>query len=423
VDIGTTTVAAYLMDLSTGKNLAVVSGMNAQEVYGADVITRIQHASSSPKNLRLLREKIRGQIDTMIEDLAEKSGIKKDRIYLLTIAGNTTMLHLVLGIPPKNIASAPFISVSTEMISIRAEELDIGIAPGGILIVLPAVSGYVGSDIVAAVLASGMQESPELSLLIDIGTNGEIVMGNRDRLAACSTAAGPAFEGAEIRCGVGGTAGAVNRVSASNTAGPNAGKTITYTTISGKPPIGICGSGIVDLLAALLDAGIVEDTGRMLDRLEAEKAGLAFAEYLGETDGEPSLILIPEEKTGTGLPIVFTQKDVREIQLAKAAIAAGVRTLTENLGAAFKDIKTLYLAGGFGSYIDKDGAARIGLFPAELADKVKVIGNAAGKGEVMALLATGERRKCMEIREMTEYIELSSSPVFQDYYIEEMTFP
>jgi uncharacterized 2Fe-2S/4Fe-4S cluster protein (DUF4445 family) len=419
VDIGTTTVAVYLVDIGEGRNIDVMSALNAQEVFGADVISRINYTMTHPSGLRLLGERILDQIDSMILSLARRNGIDPENIYAVSLAANTTMIHLALGLPPENIASAPFISVTTESHAIPARELGLSMAPGGVVQVLPSISGYVGADIVAAILASGMADSDSLCLLIDIGTNGEIVLGDRSRLVSCSTAAGPAFEGAHVRSGVGGIAGAVNKVSWE-------GGRFSFTTIADAGPLGICGSGIVDLLALLLRTGIVDETGRMLSRDEAASAG-GVSEWLldriTETDGEPAFILVPENESTVGAPIMLSQKDVREIQLAKAAIAAGIDTLVKRIGVGLEDITTLYLAGGFGSYIHRESAVAIGLLPRELLNRVQVIGNAAGKGALMALLSEDLRSRCEGIRRVTEYIELSSSPEFQDAYIERMFFP
>ena len=420
VDIGTTTVAAYLTDIASGKNIDVVSGLNAQEAFGADVISRINYTMTHPSGLRLLSERILDQIDMMILTLATRNEIEPSHIYTVVLTGNTTMLHLALGLPPENIASSPFISVTTESHTIPARELGLSIAPGGQVNVLPSISGYVGADIVAAVLAGGIAESDPLCLLIDIGTNGEIVLGNRERLIACSPAAGPAFEGAHVKSGVGGIAGAVNMVTES-------GNSLSFTTIAEAPPLGICGSGIVDLLALLLRSGIVDETGRMLSRDEAARLpgppSAGILDRLIESDGEPAFLLVPEAESSVGSPIMLSQKDVREIQLAKAAIAAGIDTLVLRLGVRMEDITTLYLAGGFGSYIHKASAVGIGLLPGELHDRIRVIGNAAGKGALMTLLSHRRQGQCESIRRMTEYIELSSSPEFQEAYIDRMMFP
>ncbi len=413
VDIGTTTVVVYLINLVTGQTVDVISDLNAQGSFGADVISRINHTLKNEEGLHTLHKRIINQLNGMIQTLSERTNIGLDKIYTGVFAGNTTMTHLFLGIPPKNIASAPFISVTTEDHTVPAE--DVGIQLNGTAAVLPGLSGYVGADIVAAVLSSGMMDNEEVSLLIDIGTNGEIVLGNKDEIVACSTAAGPAFEGAHIRYGVGGIAGAVNTAAETP-------EGLSVTTILDKKPLGICGSGLVDILAVLIKTGIVEETGRMITKDETGSIPQAFADLLTEEDGEPAFIVVPGEKTSSGEHILFTQKDVREVQLAKAAIAGGILTLLSYAKKKVENIVTLYLAGGFGSFIDKRSAVAIGLLPHQLEDKIKVIGNAAGKGAVMSCISREQAAYCRRIKERSTYVELSSSPEFQEAYVENMYF-
>ncbi len=439
VDIGTTTVATYLFDLHTGEHIDTQSELNAQGVFGADVISRIQYALEGPDNLKRLQEKILTQIDTLIHKMASRTGIQSSRICLACIVGNPTMIHLALGLNPKYIAEAPFIPVTTEPLLALGRDFGLSLSSGGVVRFPPAVSAYVGSDILAGVVASGMAEAviggetvvsktapqaretgskslPALpSLLIDIGTNGEIVLATRDRFIACSTAAGPAFEGAQITCGVGGVAGAINRVFRTKTPG--------FSTILDAPPLGFSGAGVVDLLAILLDMGIVDETGRILTLEEAKRHDHPFAGWLVTYDEEPAFQLVPEEKSGTGMPILLTQQDIREIQLAKAAIAAGIRTLLNASSLSFSDIRALFLAGGFGNYLDPRSAARIGLIPKELQGKIQSIGNAAGMGASLALLSEKTFSLFQEVKERTTYIELSSSSEFQELYVEEMLFP
>jgi uncharacterized 2Fe-2S/4Fe-4S cluster protein (DUF4445 family) len=371
---------------------------------------------SRPEGLPVLRDKIITQINGMILALSEKTGVAPQEIYLVSLAGNTTMLHLALGIAPRNIAASPFIPVLTETGVFPAGELGLAAAPGALAVSLPAVSAYVGADITAAILACGMDQDEGLNLLIDIGTNGEIVLGGRDRLAACSTAAGPAFEGAHIRCGAGGVPGAIDSFRAGGKG------ELRYTTLGGEPPCGICGCGIVDLLAFLLEKGIVDETGRMISPQETGAEVPGCRGRLRLTGGEASFLLVPEEESATGEAILLTQKDVREIQLAKAAIAAGVDTLIRRLGAGTHSIARLYLAGGFGNHIRAESAAALGLFPRELAGRVEIVGNAAGKGAAMYLASGRAALRCEYIRERTEYVELSSSPQFMDAYVEKMMF-
>jgi uncharacterized 2Fe-2S/4Fe-4S cluster protein (DUF4445 family) len=277
----------------------------------------------------------------------------------------------------------------------------------------------VGADTTAAVLAAGLDKDEGLNLLVDIGTNGEIVLGGSAGFTACSAAAGPAFEGAHIHNGRGGVPGAIDSVSFS-------GPCLEWTTIGGEKPTGICGSGIVSLLACLLEKGLVDETGRMVSPHEAsspESPAYAFRGRLTEYGGEPAFCVAPAEESARGCDILFTQKDVREIQLAKAALTAGIETLVKKSGSDEKNISALYLAGGFGSYINAKSALAIGLLPAGLANRIKVIGNAAGRGAAMYLLSEEARSRCQKIKSITCCVELSSSSEFQELYIEKMLFP
>lgn len=416
IDIGTTTVVCYLMDLTTGQQVDILSGLNAQRPYGGDVISRIQHAMEGSDGLNRLREAIVNQISDLINELARKNDISIDHIYNITIAGNTIMGHLLLGIDPKHIAAAPFTPGTTQAEVYDAHDLGLKLGTASRIFLLPHISGYVGADVVAGILASGMDKSKDLSLIIDIGTNGEIVLGNRDKIVCCSTAAGPAFEGANIRHGMGGVSGAINNIMLDN-------GDLKYTTIDNKPPLGICGSGIVDALAVLLDAGIVDETGRLLDRDEIQSdMGQKLADRLTEMDDLPAFIIADSKSSGTGEPIVITQKDIREIQLAKAAIAAGIKVLINKMGKGIEEIANLYLAGGFGSYIDKRNACRIGLIPAELQHRIIAIGNSAGTGAMLSLLSLEQYKRTSIIKEMAEYVELSSTIEFQNEYVDSMYF-
>ena len=416
IDIGTTTVVCYLMDLTTGQQVDILSGLNAQRPYGGDVISRIQHAMEGSDGLNRLREAIVNQISDLINELARKNDISIDHIYNITIAGNTIMGHLLLGIDPKHIAAAPFTPGTTQAEVYDAHDLGLKLGTASRIFLLPHISGYVGADVVAGILASGMDKSKDLSLIIDIGTNGEIVLGNRDKIVCCSTAAGPAFEGANIRHGMGGVSGAINNIMLDN-------GDLKYTTIDNKPPLGICGSGIVDALAVLLDAGIVDETGRLLDRDEIQSdMGQKLADRLTEMDDLPAFIIADSKSSGTGEPIVITQKDIREIQLAKAAIAAGIKVLINKMGKGIEEIANLYLAGGFGSYIDKRNACRIGLIPAELQHRIIAIGNSAGTGAMLSLLSLEQYKRTSIIKDMAEYVELSSTIEFQNEYVDSMYF-
>lgn len=416
VDIGTTTVVTYLVDLNSGKQVDVISELNSQKSFGGDVISRISHTLQQVDGLRQLQEKIVSQINCMIQGIANKNKIDVEHIYSIVLVGNTTMMHLFSGVPPKNIAASPFTPAFTQNMVYHAKDLGLKINDTCLVYLLCCISGYVGADIVAAISASGMMEKDELSLLIDIGTNGEIVLGNKDHITCCSTAAGPAFEGAHIRNGVGGIAGAINTVKLEN-------NQIKYTTISNGNPLGICGSGIVDIVSMLIETGIVDETGRIVDEDEVEsELGRALIKNVIELDGMPAFVIAQDTETKNGEPIVITQKDIREVQLAKAAIAAGINTLIKTMGKKVEDISNIYLAGGFGSYIDKKSAVRIGLLPGELENKITVLGNAAGMGAVMALLSEQYYFYSDEIKRLATYVELSTTPEFQDEYVNCMYF-
>jgi len=406
IDIGTTTVASYLYNIETGKKIDVVSGLNTQKKYGADVISRIEYASSSEDGLKNLHNAIINQINRMIFLLCDKNSIICDEIFYITIAGNTTMMHLLMKLDPINIGKAPFIPITTSLHRILASSIGININKYGYIALLPSVSGYIGSDITAGVIATGMLHKNKISLLLDIGTNGEIVLGNKKRLISCSTAAGPAFEGANIRFGTGGISGAIDDLKIKD-------GEVVYTTIDNKAPIGICGSGIVTVVAALLDNDIIDETGRFYDEDEFNIPD-SLLERVVEFDNMVAFKITDD--------IFITQKDIREIQNAKASFAAGVITLVKRYGIEYEDISELYLAGGFGNYIDIDGAITIGLLPKQLKDKVIPSGNTAGTGATMCLLSSAKMKRIESISKQIEYIELSKDPSFTDQYIECMMF-
>lgn len=416
IDIGTTTVVCYLMDLKTGKQIGVISGLNVQRPYGGDVISRIQYTMENTDGLSRLRQGIVNQISDLIKELADRNNISIGHIYNVVIVGNTIMGHLLMGLDPQNIAATPFTPVSSQSCIYFAKELGFKLSAATRVFMLPHISGYVGADVVGGILAAGIDRRDDLGLIIDIGTNGEIVLGNEDKMVCCSTAAGPAFEGANIRHGMGGVRGAINTIMLD-------GDKLKYTTIGDEAPLGICGSGIVDALAMLLDGGIVDETGRLLDEDEIEsEIGLKLANRLTEVDGLGAFIIADAKESGNGEPIVITQKDIREIQLAKAAISAGIKVLINRMGKKMSDIHNLYLAGGFGSYIDKRNAARIGLIPSALQHRITAIGNGAGTGAMLCLLSEEYYKKAKFIKDMANYVELSSTLEFQNEYVDSMYF-
>jgi len=409
MDIGTTTIAAYLIDLGTGRTLDTCASLNPQRYYGSDVISRINYTIMAKGGLAVLQKLVVEELDQIIGKLAGRSPISRNEINRLVAVGNTTMLHMLLGVPCSGIAFSPFTPGFTEMKRLRASDINLHINREGELITLPCRSGYVGADTVAAVLASGMHKEEDICLLLDIGTNGELVLGNRDRLLCCAAAAGPAFEGANIRHGMGAVEGAIDHV--------RLDKKVEYTTIGAQRPKGICGSGIVDAVAELVKVGLVDTGGRMLkkDQLPGRVRD-RFADNLLHEDGKLLFVLDRETE------ICVTQRDVRELQLAKAAIFSGIMILANTMGIGVKDIKKIYLSGGFGNYIDIGNAIAIGLLPDEGPDKVRSIGNAAGAGAGMALVSDEMLLEAIRIKEQLEYIELSGLALFETEFINNIGF-
>ncbi len=397
VDIGTTTVVVYLYRLSDGTLLCVRSGMNAQRGFGADVISRINYCNENGEEP--LQKAIVEQLNQMIEDSLSSSGCDADSLKEIVIAGNTTMLHLLTGLDPYGIAVYPFTPVS-----LFGEELEPGIfraAPAAHVYLPGCVSSYVGGDITCSILASGMMEQ-QTALLLDLGTNGEMALLRRGKLYCCSTAAGPAFEGAGMQMGMTAVDGAISKV------WENEGE-IFYSVLGGGRPAGICGSGILDAVYLFVRMGLIDDTGRIDEDQEN------YLRYGTEFDGFPAL------KIGDS-GVLITQQDIRKLQLAKSAIAAGISTLLHESGCKAEEIEFLYLAGGFGAYIDLESAAGIGLFPPELKEKVRVIGNGAGAGASILLLDREAAKREKAVLSAAEEISLSSNPVFMEHYVEQMMF-
>lgn len=403
VDIGTTTVAVFLYDLATGKQLAIDSGRNAQRAYGADVISRIQY-SAGEGGLKLLQKAICDQLSASIDTVCKKAGRGRAEIELVSIAGNTVMGHLFDGLSPVAIGVAPFKPESLFGDFRPAESLLSGLAPDAEVYLCPALAGYVGGDITAGLLSSGAWLEDESCLFLDIGTNGEMGIGNKDGFRCCATAAGPAFEGAEIECGMGGAPGAINKVKYEN-------GEIKIEVIGGGEAQGICGSGLIDALAALLCCGAVQENGRMIPPDEADKS-IKDRLRRGE-DGGMRFYLTDK--------IYISAADVRQLQLAKSAIRAGIETLLTERGETYADIRHVLIAGGFGAYMDVRSACAIGLLPPVFADRTRHVGNSAGAGAALAL-DVEQRLLLQKVTDKCSYLELSSSALFMEKYIECMVF-
>lgn len=409
VDLGTTTVAVYLLDLLTGGVVAVDSFANPQRKYGADVLRRIDYARRGEKELKELQHILITELNRSIEKLITKIDITTNDIYYLALAANTVMTHLFTGTDPSSLARPPFRPVFTDPRELSPVELNIKINPRGRIQIMPTVAAFIGSDIIAGLLVTDFNRE-EWNLLIDLGTNGEIVLGNRHKLLACSTAAGPAFEGASITFGVAGVPGAISSFSIGRDGG------INYKTINNQVPVGICGSGLIDIVAGLLEYGIVSRTGLLREDIGQDI--FKIRDYMDIRAVE----IVAEDYTAIEGPILLTQKDIREVQLAKGAIAAGINILTKEAGISLADVANIYLAGGFGSYINPHNACKIDLLPRELEEKIRRAGNAAGLGAQSYLLDERKREEAGLLAKKVEYIELSLRKDFQSEFIQAMDF-
>jgi len=403
IDIGTTTVVAHLTDIATGTRIATASGVNAQRPYGADVISRIQYCSDNGHET--LTQLIRYQLATLIRSTCATSGANTGDIVYVSIAANTIMEHLAAGYSPVSMGVVPFTTVSLFGGEMPAWE-GLPVAEGAKIYFAPAISAYVGGDITAGMLAASLEDNMGPAVYLDIGTNGEIAMKTGDTYYCCATAAGPAFEGAEITMGMAAVTGAISHV--------HWDEGLHFSVIGDTLPTGLCGSGLLDALAVLLETGAVDESGRLLG---ADEIDHDIAAHIGEIDGKNVFWLACFDPG-----VYMTAADIRKLQLAKAAIAAGIQTLLVHSGITGDQVKSFVLAGGFGSYMDQFSAARIGLFPKSFLPVSQTLGNTAGEGAAIALCSESARATLSDIRKRCEYIELSSSPVFNEQFVEQMTF-
>ncbi len=402
VDIGTTTVVGAVYDLRTGALLARSSATNPQAVFGDDVVSRMDHARKEG-GLRELQEAIAGCVDGILRACRDSAAVEAGDLYEIVVAGNTVMTLLFFGIDPVPVATVPFAPATLGPVSAEAQELGFGSFPSARAWSVPCVSGYVGGDIVAGFIASGAQAREGVSLYIDIGTNGEIVLRTPKRTYACSAAAGPAFEGARMSCGMRAEPGAIDHAELRDTR-------LVTTTIGSARARGICGTGIIDLVACLVASGLVDKSGAF------QRRGPVAKKLKGDR------FIVSSRRNGKG--VCLTQRDVRELQLAKGAILAGVRILAQRAGVEPGGIDHVLLAGAFGNYIDPSNALALGLLPPEIpVERIEFVGNAALAGARAALLDRGFRRAMEETARSTEYVELSAIHEFQTEFAEAMFFP
>lgn len=415
-DIGTTTVVANLMDLTTGAVAGVEATLNGQAVHGADVIARIGYAMSNPDGLADLQNKIVQTLNGLIDSIVARAGVSTDNIYEVMIAGNTTMQHLLFGVSPEAIAATPFIPVFEDTAKAIAGAMGLHVHPQARVSTFPVIGGYVGGDIVAGIRATSLERDRKNRLLIDVGTNGEIVLGSNRRVVACSTAAGPAFEGAQMACGMRAAPGAIEGVTITPAA-------VRCQVIGNERPVGICGSGLIDVVAQLYLAGLLDENGRLVDGDEAlTLVEPAVAERIVQNGTMRAFVLATAEETG-GAPVVISQRDIRELQYAKGALKSGIAILQRALGIADEDIDQVMLAGSFGSYINPGSARAIGMVPAVPLERIIAVGNTAGEGAKMAMLSFREREAARVIPAQVDYLELSAMSTFTDDFVDALSFP
>jgi len=413
-DIGTSTLVGKLISLIDGVEVAVVSCLNSQIKYGTNVISRLQYLRQHAHTLDYLHNLLVRDLNRITGRLLKAADLEPDDIFVAVAAGNTTMQHFLLNLDPSAIAEAPFTPVFTDGLVVKAAEVGLTLHPEAVLYVMPTRSGYIGGDLISVILASGaFEQEDEIVLGLDLGTNGEVFLGNRRRLMTCSAAAGPAFEGATISRGMIARAGAIESVRVGN-------GTLQYQVIGNISPKGICGSGLVELVAVLLQAGIVTPEGLIHP---SDTASGELNARLIDRSGVYDFLVASAEESYDHRPIYLTQKDVRELQLAKGAIAAGIRTLMDEMGIGPQDVQRVYLAGALGNYVSPRSAARIGLLPGLNPESITSLGNAASTGASMVLLSKYYWQMANDLADFIEHIELSSRVDFNEYFVEHLDFP
>jgi len=402
VDLGTTKVAGYLLDLVSGETLGADAIMNPQIPYGEDVMARLTFALQEAEGRGTLQRVIVEGLDRLTQALCTGAGRQPDEIADAVVVGNTAMHHLFLGLPVGQLGRAPYVPAVSDALDVKARDLGLALSPGAYVHLLPNIAGFVGADHVAMLLATGLWQEDKVVIGLDIGTNTEVALKAGDRLLTCSTASGPAFEGAHIRFGMRAATGAIERVHLRDSR-------VEYQTIGGTPPVGLCGSGILDAVAQLRLAGVLDRRGKMKDHPRTRR---------GEKG--PEFVLVEAAESGVQQDITISRADVGEIQLAKGAMRAGVRLLLREAGLTEADLDALVVAGAFGTYIDVESAVTIGMFPPLPLDRFQQVGNAAGLGARMVLLSRAQRAKAVEIARHAEYVELTNDPNFANEFAHAM---
>ncbi len=415
LDIGTTTVVSMLWDLNKGEMLSVSAVTNPQGTFGADVISRITYAMEKPENLKNIHDVIIQSLNNSIEEFEKELGLNRANIYDIVVVCNTTMSHMFLGVDPSQLAVAPFAPVFSDDVDIDAQKLGIKVCPLANTHIMANIAGHVGSDITAGIITTDLMEKEKGHLFIDIGTNGEIVLTGNGKAVTCSTAAGPAFEGSSIMQGMRAARGAIERVDILE-------DSVEIKVIGNVEPIGICGSGIIDAVGELIRTGIVDKSGRLLSVDRLSKKGIPEGILKHIKTGENGNDFVLYFKDGSEDDIVITQKDIREVQLAKAAISAGIKIMMDDIGISKDSLEKISIAGAFGNYIRIESAINIGLLPRIPVEKIFSLGNSAGIGASMALLSEDSRKEATKVAREIGHIELAARNEFQDQYLIAMRF-
>jgi uncharacterized 2Fe-2S/4Fe-4S cluster protein (DUF4445 family) len=414
-DLGTTTVVATLLDLDSGQPLAVRSMLNRQQPYGADVISRISATMMDADALAALAARAHETFAELTEEVLAEAGVGASEVYEITACGNVTMVQLALGIDPEPLSMAPFVVATHEPPPISAADFGVAVHPRAPAFVFPSLGAYVGGDIIAGLLATGLTRDQRLRLFIDVGTNSEIALGSNERAVACAAPAGPAFEAAQIRCGMRAADGAIEGVKID-------GDGVALEVIGAAAPAGMCGSGLVDCVAELVHSGLLDHSGRFMPDEDAAEQHPGLAQRLTRI-GEERVFVLHWRGDDPAGAIYLSQRDVRELQFAKASIATGWHILLRELGATVDDISQILLAGSFGAYLSPLSAIRIGLVPRTALPRIVSAGNVAGEGAKIAALSLSERAEAHAIRRELEYVELSGREDFNDLFIDQLAFP
>ncbi|GIK42601.1 MAG: hypothetical protein BroJett011_64340 [Chloroflexota bacterium] len=410
VDIGTTTIAVYLLDLVTKRQMTVVSKSNPQAVFGADVISRISAIINDSAALREMQRLVAEVINEMVAEACQRANVPPIDVYEAIIVGNTCMLQLFAGVDPRYLPGDPYVPAFNESLLLPAAQVDLTLNSAARVCIVPGIGSYVGADITADILATRFHYLTGSRLLVDIGTNGEIALARDGQIVTCATAAGPAFEGAHIACGMRAAAGAIERVSQNGA--------FELSVIGDEQPRGICGSGLLDAVAALVRSGVVEPSGRFLPR-EAWPSDLCSRFMITKKRGIVAFLLAETSDK----PIFISQQDIRQLQMAKGAILAGINILLSECGLTVNDLDEVLLAGAFGSYITPDSALTIGLLPAVPVERIRAVGNTAGDGAKLAAFSVSARTEAVEISRKSRYVELSARRDFQDIFVKALSFP